>query len=410
VARKNGHKQEQALIIGQPLSVFRYDPGIQHLDTAEVGVKQVLAYGITALLQDESCADLIGLLPEPNGQEQPWEYADRAHTHLLGALDEKDRRKIRAAIIDLGMDRADTARHLLSVGRRILAWRVYTGDTLGGSWIDSPSGAMSFDEWLMNVSRNASKTERSRIRTVCKALAWLIDNGRADKLPEGPEEVFLPGNWRRWSAALAAVWRRKLTLDEGNESIRDILEAEIDDLLERAGDETITVADFEEYIKQNGEPQLPPVIIEEDPQDPDTGLYQGTITYGPAQRSALVKDQRFDVRLRGETYGVSNPRIVQYRKVSQYVCRNCGAATAQNSDHCLACGAFDMLVRWDAWSEREWSGSEWSEWRHLEEEPERDGHLISRLADADLGVEYWQYVDNGPHGDLEEEEEKDGTD
>jgi len=311
MAERNGHKQERALIIGQPLSVFQYDPDIESMTTAEAGVKQVLAYGITALLQDKSFADLIGLLPEP-GDEQPWEYADRAQSHLLNALDDDDRRKIRAAIIDLGMDRADTSQHLLSVGRRLLAWRVYAGETLGGAWTDSPSGAESF----------ASKTERSRIRIACKVLAWLIHNGY--EVPDNPEEVFLPGNWRKWSAALTAIWNRKSTLDNvDDDAIKEKLQEEIDSFLAQASKVETTTAEMENFTKESGRPRPPSVVVNESVRDPDTGLYTGTIVYDETQRAVLRRDQRFELRLEGEEYNKPT-RVVQYRKEHAFVCQQCG--------------------------------------------------------------------------------------
>jgi len=388
MAERNGHKQERALVVGQPLSVFQYDPDIQGLDTAEVGVKQVIAYGITAVLQDRSFADLIGLLPEPGGDEQPWEYADRAQAHLLKVVSEEDRRKIRAAIIDLGMDRADTSQHLLSVGRRLPAWRVYAGETLGGAWTDSPSGAESFDEWLLNVSRNASKSERSRIRIACRTLAWLIDSDYK-QVPDNPEEVFLPGNWRKWSTALAAIWNRKLTLDNvGDEAIEERLQEEIESFLAQASDVETTTADMEKFVKEHGESQAPAIVVNEKARDPDTGLYSATVVYDETQRAILRRDRRFDLRLEGEEYKKPT-RTVQYRQEHAFVCQQCGLVVHENRDDCPGCGG--SLEKRPEWASCAWLGDKWSDWNTLDGEPAMNGHLVYRLLDDSLGLGFWQY-------------------
>ena len=380
---------------GQPLAVFQHDPDITTLDAAEIGVRTVLSYGIGAVLHEQAFARHIGLLPEVGEDETPLDYASRAYDKLMSGLGKKERDTVRATIIDLGMDRADTSRYLLAVGRRILAWRVYFGDSsLAGIWNESPSGALDFNEWLNNVGRDMGKSELSRIRIACKALAWLVDEPGeiGEKIPDNPEEVFLPGVWRKWAVALAAVWKRKKYLDDQADADAEaqILD-EIAELLDKAVDKETTSDAMEEMVRRQNQAKPPPIIITEEERDPDTDQYTAEITYTPVQRSALEKDPRFKLNIQGQEYGAGHSRYLQYRVRVSYACESCGAITPIPQETCPDCGKSDGQEKYEEWSVREWDNT-WGDWTELPETPERkDQIFISRVADPSFGLVYLLY-------------------
>jgi len=387
----NGHEQITALTAAQPLDIFRWPARIDTLQAAEVGIQIVESYGVVAYL--ELHPDLAAQMPTKKDGETTWSYAHRVAERLLEITPQKDRRAVAAAVLDLGLARADLHRELLSTAQWLLGWRVYIGGDEAGLWLDSPGAPESFDEWLSAVRHHFSKGTVSKMSTSYKALAWVLynDNGQEWRryLPQNVEEVFLPGNRFKWVNALAGI-KRTVDLMESDAARNGIVpecKDRITNLLEKAADPETTVAEMGEEVKQRNL-QMPKIPIVQDKHQPDEPVIGFHGNASRAQWAALRRNRMFDVQLEGQEYGLESHSLVEYRRLATTFCTKCATLFPAGTEECPVCGT-TLSVRYN-WSFRQWQKDRWTVWEDSDE-PRKDAYFDSRLDDPELGVTYYRY-------------------
>lgn len=397
----NGHEQTMALAIGQPMDIFTHDPDVTRAETIQVGIQMVEALGIAGLFQDKAYRHLASKLPEPEKDEQPWIYAARAREHLLECVPAKERKQVAATILDLGMDRADTSADLYRTVRRVLAFRVYAGigdDSLAGLYVDSPSAPESFEEWLAGVSRQASGAEKSRIRTSCETLLWLISNEAdwPEALPTNVEEVFYPGNWRKWVDAFTEVRKRRDVLDLVEEKEKEHVKQSIEAILKEAKREGSTLDTVKETArKDENKTRLPEIVAREQAGKNAAGQVTVHIQLSAAQKTFFQQraKQWLVYRLEGETYNTEDATLVEYRCEKSSLCPKCGTLyrLGLGLTTCPPCEG-NPLFYLSQWHSRSWTQDNgWTDWVEEEGLPDEPGIYEDEREDEGLGLRYIRY-------------------
>jgi hypothetical protein len=254
-----------------------------------------------------------------------------------------------------GIQAVQNVQTFASTAIQVRVWRAF----VSGEWRVSPEKPNSFREWVsgaLSVEDGSHSTEASLLATVCEVVAWLLHN-QPEKLPEDPEECFMPGNYRRWRAVAGKLSR--LVKEGKEEQVAPIVDAVYDD--------SKTNTQIDQIGRQKS--GIPPIVMYEQKGD-GSGLVGARASLTPAQVEYLKRLPSVEWKLQGEQ---PTGELVEYRRLQ--AAPVCDPATGE------------VLSSVELWYERAWDGSAWGAWVSLGNPPEL-GVVEVRVEDPELGVEY----------------------